>query len=105
MPEAGLHLFESVVTTDVAEVELGDIAGALVAEGEALLPGHGGGDSVASTAIAVIPTLSSTELDFSRSLNGTGISAEVHGHEGFLGVGVEIALLKTCIGEAASLTA
>ena len=91
MPEAGLHLLEAVVAADVAEVQLSDVSWTLITEGQAFFSSQSGCDSVSCTAVTVISSLSSTILDFCCSLDRAGICSEVHGHERFFGVGVEVA--------------
>lgn len=72
------HVLESVVAGHVAQVQLCHVAGHLVAEGEALLPGQCGRHAVADAAVGVVTTLCCAELHLSGGLHRAWVGAEVH---------------------------
>jgi len=105
VPEASLHLLKAVVASSVGEVQLSDIARALVAENQALLSGQCGVHSIPHTACTMVTSTSGAVLQLSRRLNGTCVGLEVHTHQRLLGVGVEVAAVKASVGQIALLTA
>lgn len=84
MPEARLHLLESVEAWDIGHIQLLWVSETLVTERETFWTSESGSDSVTSTAGLVISSLSSTELHFLHGIQWTWVLFEVHGLEGRL---------------------
>lgn len=78
MPEAPLHVLESVKATHVREIELGDVSRSLVTEGQAFNSSCSVTYTVPHTTFTVITSLAGTELKISSRLHWARVSAEVH---------------------------